>query len=432
MSSSPEGDDPLRTTTPGRSSGPNNGGRSSDVSSPERGLEVVRPFLPPLTEAEIGRVLQAWFPGAKCTGIVHRSSRPYSAGALFTVQHPAGSRTAVSLQEAGPHTAEHPETGRQQPGPALFLKKRLLRFRSAEEAEREHAVIRRLRERRFPTPGVLTAVTGRSSVVRDGVLYELFQSAAGSDLYRDHHSWMVFSRPEHARSAGAMLARFHEAVEGLSLNPGRPHKVMEARFDLARGSVLIADIEIEIAARPALARYLSNKNWRSPVLKACGPWVDRLRPLLKQAAPWVTHGDWHASNLFFSGGRVSSVIDFHLVETTFRCYDLAVAVDRNTIPWLDLLEGRGQVRYDLMRELLRGYTSVMELSGLQKKMLPLLLPVHQLDLALSNVDYYLSVEKNRARADWAFFVYLIEHAQRFSSTWGEGVIGRISGIMDEF
>ena len=71
----------------------------------------------------------------------------------------------------------------------------------------------------------------------------------------------------------------------------------------------------------------------------------------------ATHGDWHGNNLFFRGDEVVSVIDFHLCDMTFRMYDLVVALDRNAVEWLAILDGQADaVRYDLIDAMLAGHS----------------------------------------------------------------------------
>ena len=54
-------------------------------------------------------------------------------------------------------------------------------------------------------------------------------------------------------------------------------------------------------------------------------------------APLWTHNDWHASNLLWSSrephAEVASILDFGLSDRTSAVYDLATAIERNTIPW---------------------------------------------------------------------------------------------------
>lgn len=364
----------------------------------EEGLDVVRPVLEPMSASEIAALLQRFPAVGKLESVLSVSGRPYSAGALVRTEHRD-----------------------------VFVKKRSAKWRSKQDIEREHALIAHLRSQAFSTPAVLPNDAGETVTAEGPWLYEVFERADGEDRYRDSHSWMPFANAADAYSAGRRLAEFHRAVEGFELPPAAPHRPMVARFDLMRQPDLVAAIEAEAAKRPVLAAYLEDKPWRQRIERAYGPFHERIHPLLADVPPSVTHGDWHGNNLFFRGEDVVSVIDFHLCDMTFRMYDLAVALDRNAVEWLAILDGRTDaVRYDLIDAMLAGYQSVISLSPVEKRLLPDLLAVHQLDLALSNIHYYAEVEENIGRAHWAYEVYLLEHADYFHTDAGRRLLDAVA------
>ena len=57
-----------------------------------------------------------------------------------------------------------------------------------------------------------------------------------------------------------------------------------------------------------------------------------------------------------------------------------------------------------------------------------LLPVHQLDLALSNVAYYAGVEGRVDRAAWAYEVYLLDHARYYHTDGGRRIQDAIRAL----
>ncbi len=357
-------------------------------------LEVVAPWLEPLSPEEIADVLACYEGMGEFREVVRVSERPYSAGSLV-------------------------RTDRGQ----FFVKKRPSSWRTREDLEREHTLIRHLRGKGFPTPRVHANRADVSVTVMSGWLYEVFDRARGEDVYRRAHSWTPFRSLEHARSAGETLAKFHVAVKDSPVAAPRPVSPMTARFELARRPDLIDAIG-ELAERlPALGEYLEERPWQEEIASVYNPFHRSVTPLLARAEGWTTHGDWHGNNLFFHGDSVSDVIDFHLADYSFKMYDLAVALDRNAILWLEIQRGEEEaVRRDVIDAILRGYERVSPLSASERELLPALLPIHQLDLALTNIAYYDGIERDRARADWAFESYLLDHARYYHSDAGRRLL----------
>ena len=77
-------------------------------------------------------------------------------------------------------------------------------------------------------------------------------------------------------------------------------------------------------------------------------------------------------------------------------HDLAIAIERSTVTWLDLAES-GQASADLeaMDALLDGYESVRPLSPAEATALPEILPVAHVEFALSEVEYFADVTARR-------------------------------------
>jgi Ser/Thr protein kinase RdoA (MazF antagonist) len=368
-------------------------------------LSVVRPFLEPMSEQEIRRAVKLYPAAGKFSEKISDGGRPYSATSLF--------RT-----ERGDY----------------FLKKRSAAWRSNEDILWEHRVIRHLRDFGFPTPKLHENSRGSTLTEMDGFYYELFDRAEGEDLYRGTHTWTPFDRCEHAREAGIMLGRFHRTLEDFDA-AGRPPlgvpplEPMRARFDLALNSDLAESLGSRIDKSPVLSGFFDCIDWQKEVVPLYEEFHRKFLSAGPPPAPWVTHGDWHANNLFFEEDKIVSVIDFHLTDISFRLYDLAVALDRNGILWLDILSGKKDaLRYDILENLINGYRRIFPLEKGEVPQLQSLLPLHQLDLALSNIEYYSGVEKNWERAQWAYRVYLLEHARYYRTPEGERLLEFIAGM----
>src|SRR5439155_732274 len=111
--------------------------------------------------------------------------------------------------------------------------------------------------------------------------------------------------------------------------------------------------------RPGLGRYLAGRDWRGDLTRDLLPAARRAGQLLGALERRWGHGDWHPSNLTWDtagpGAEVTAVFDFGLANRTFAVHDLALALERSTIAWLDLAEcGEAGVDIDAVDALLDG------------------------------------------------------------------------------
>lgn len=109
--------------------------------------------------------------------------------------------------------------------------------------------------------------------------------------------------------------------------------------------------------------------------------------------------DWHVSNLLWRDGQISTVLDFGLASPTSALFDLATAIERNAVAWLELERGMETVRIDIALALLDGYRQVLPLSAARVHLLADLLPMVHFDFALSEVEYFEGVTGFRVRRD---------------------------------
>lgn len=172
--------------------------------------------------------------------------------------------------------------------------------------------------------------------------------------------------PELCEKAGATLARMHRAAE---------------RF-----------------GRTA-PNHFGPERWRE-WLESIGPKMDSLAPGLYdltcaefQGAAHVMsldlprgaiHADYFPDNVFFEGGDVSGVIDFHFVCTDLYAYDLAIAINA----WS--FDERNEMRRDRMDAMRRGYESVRPLTLAEKDAFPVLLRAAALRFLLSRIEEKLN------------------------------------------
>jgi Ser/Thr protein kinase RdoA (MazF antagonist) len=375
------------------------------------GRDLAEPDWLPLTDEELRGILGRTGPGGlgRRPAVTWRSPRPMSAAAL--VRH--GDAT-------------------------VFVKRHHVSVRTPEQLAAEHDFATHLRTCGLPVPAVLRLADGSGadggSVLRRGdFCYEVHQVANGLDVYRDAVSWSPYASLGHAYAAGAALGRLHLAAAGFD-RPARPAAVLMNSCQVITAPDPLAAAGALMAERPALAAYLAGRQWTDDFEKVLAPLIGRAAPLLGPLRPQWGHGDWHPSNLTWTSGapdaRVAGIVDFGLANRTYAVHDLALALERSVVSWLDLPE-TGTATADLAAAafLLDGYQTARPLTGAEAAALPLLLPVVHVEYALSEADYFTSVAVSTAHADLAY-EYLIGHARWFTEPAGAGLLGFLREYLD--
>ena len=370
------------------------------------GKDLVEPDWAPLTGDEVSAVLAryaGWATGGTTgagTVVAWSSPRPMSAAGL--VRHGDGT---------------------------VFVKRHHTRVRSAGQLAAEHAFAAHLRARGLPVPAVWRTASGRTTVARGDFVYEVHEVVAGIDLYRDAMSWTPYLSTGHARAAGAALARLHQAAAGFT-RTARPPAVLTSSCDVISAADPVAEVDAIARRRPGLARYLAGRDWRRDLARDHLPVIRRAAPLLAGLDRLWGHGDWHPSNLTWDSASpdagVVAVFDFGLANRTFAVHDLAVALERSVVAWLDLAEsGRAGVDLGGADALLGGYAEVRPLSPAEARALPEVLPVAHLEYALSEIEYFADVVASPALADLAYDTYLVGHTRWFAGPDGAAFLDHL-------
>lgn len=281
-----------------------------------------------------------------------------------------------------------------------------------------------LREHGIPVPEVLTDQQGDTVTTRGPWVYEVHTIAAGIDVYRDQFSWEPLTDPDQAHTAGRMLARLHHVSRSFRTTQ-RDTWVLVSRDELLRASDLVATLESQWKARPALADYLRRRDWRQDI----APLIKRqqaLQPRLATLPRLWTHNDWHVSNLCWSASTsdaaITAVLDFGLAAPTFALYDLATAIERNAIAWLHLERGIQAIFPEIARALIAGYAQTTPLTPTDRELLASLLPIVHIEFALSEVAYFHGITHSTADADVAYHTFLLGHAAWFDSAPGQALL----------
>jgi Ser/Thr protein kinase RdoA (MazF antagonist) len=367
------------------------------------GRDLAEPDWLPLTDDELRGILGRSAPGGlgRRPAVTWRSPRPMSAAALV-----------------------------RQGDATVFVKRHHVSVRAPEQLAAEHDFATHLRTRGLPVPAVLRLADGQSVLRLGDFCYEVHEVADGRDVYRDAVSWSPYTSLGHAYAAGAALARLHLAAAGFE-RPARPASVLMNSCQVITAPDPLAAAGALVAARPALAAYLAGRHWTDDFENVLVPLIGRAAPLLAPLRPQWGHGDWHPSNLTWTSAapdaQVAGIFDFGLANRTYPVHDLALALERAVVSWLDLPE-TGTATADLAAAafLLDGYQTVRPLAGAEAAALPLLLPVVHVEYALSEADYFTSVAISTARADLAY-EYLIGHARWFGAPPGAALLGFLRG-----
>jgi Ser/Thr protein kinase RdoA (MazF antagonist) len=319
-------------------------------------------------------------------------------------------------------------------GLPVFVKRHSRSVHTAADLAAEHALISHLAACGYPTPVPLRDRDGNTAAElswagRDWT-YEVFPLADGEDRYRGRSTWTPFFSGADARASGRALAHLHLAADGFDA-PGRRTAALRSRpraFGWSEDP--IAEIGAIAEELPGLAAFLADRDWKADLT----PHIEfhaRLRPLAANLVASWTHNDWHASNQFFRGDEVSSVIDFGLSDRTTRVYDIAIALERNTLQWPQLLAGdESAFRLDHAAEFLAGYHAAAVLTDQEKAALPAILPLTQADAALAGIEYYAGILKESAMARWGYEGFLIDHTTWFLTDAGRRYLAGLERILD--
>ncbi len=195
------------------------------------------------------------------------------------------------------------------PGGRLFLKRRNPRYARENWVRFDHALLEHLAADGLPVPRPLVAESGRSWVVEDGDIYELFEFIEGAP-----------HRPGDAVELGAAdetLGRIHRSTgrfePPVAKRWERFHDPKQARGWLAEL------LEMDTRDAPPGAR---------DTLRMALNLADALASRLPDDAYWrlprtIVQADYHPANLKFRGGEVAGVFDWDWASDQPRMVDLA-------------------------------------------------------------------------------------------------------------
>jgi Ser/Thr protein kinase RdoA (MazF antagonist) len=302
----------------------------------------------------------------------------------------------------------------------VFVKRHDPRVRSVAQLREEHAFMAHLRAHGAPVPHVLAGADGNTATALDGATWEVQSLGGGADTYRDAVSWTPARTTEDARAVGRALARLHLAAEGYDAPP-RKAQLLVGKDTLLRAADPLAALTAWVNEDPALQGALAGRPWQEDVRRNLLPLYNALGACAEN--PSWAHGDFHTSNLLWRNGAVSDVLDFGLCNRASATWDLATAIERNTIAWLDLSAHDTDIGHaDLACALLQGYAEARPVSPA----LVHILPVVHVEFALSELAYFHAVTRSKANADAAYTDFLLGHAAWFAGRHGRAFLDHLA------
>ena len=377
--------------------------------------QLETPDWAPLTLAEVRALLRQYTACGEPIRILSVSPRPFSAASVVATR-----------------------------GGPVFVKRHHRTVRDRDGLLEEHRFLTHLLAHGASVPRVFVSKTGETAIEMGEWMYEVHEAPVGVDLYGEALSWTPFQTAAHARSAGMALARMHCASEGFDAARRRVRPLV-ASFTIFAAQDAGGEMDRYLNARSALAGHAMVRRCCEEALELLAPFHAELRPLLPALKPLWTHNDLHASNLLWSDAgddaQATAVIDFGLADQTNAVHDLAQAIERNIVEWMELeKQGLGirdqglesiPVHLDHLIALLEGYESVRPLSDEEAAALAPMIALCHAEFALSEADYFLGVLHSEEKACLAYDGYLVGHARWFRGAGGKKLLDAIGRWADE-
>ena len=357
-----------------------------------------------MTVPELHR-LQSYYPCLQgSVKILWYSPRPFSSAVLIEVVQALASTGQTNL---------HP----------YFIKRSHRSFRRAQDILQEHAVLQHLASKNIPVATLISSNCGQTALEVGDWTYEVYEKAAGFDLYVDQQSWTPFFYTEHAAKVGSLLAKLHTAMQDFPELHGRSTRYLASNQQLLESENIVTAIQQRIDNSPELSRYFADKNLDAVFLERIFQTHRKIKHVLQQATKIWTHNDLHASNLFWStqsaDANITAVIDFGLSDRNSALYDLAITIERNFIDWL-ALEHTSQISIDEagLSAFLQAYCAEIH-SQQDFSILPELLKIVHLDFAFSELEYFVGITQNLKHADAAYYDWIVGHVNWFFTEQGQ-------------
>lgn len=315
----------------------------------------------------------------------------------------------------------------------VFVKRHHRTVRDREGLLEEHAFMTHLLSAGASVPRVIASQAGETAIEIGEWTYEVHEIPSGIDLYEDAISWTPFRTEAHAWSAGKALAQLHLAAEGFDALRRKPQPLV-ASFTIFAEQDARTALEGYLAERPVLESSRKVRKCCEQALLLLESFHAQLRPLLPTLGSLWTHNDLHCSNLLWSdvsdAAQATAIFDFGLADRTNAVHDIANAIERNMVDWLQLVADPTHpddvtVQFNHLQALLTGYESVRVLSDEEAAALAPMTALCHAEFALSEAEYFLSVLHSEEKAPMAYDGWLVGHARWFHSAAGKHLLQAI-------
>ena len=359
--------------------------------------QLVNPDWPVLQLDEVDRLFRRFPHAQKAARILSYSPRPFSAASIVETPH-----------------------GK------IFVKRHHLSVRGKESLHEEHRWLAYLSRRTPLVKRPLEDESGETVVTTGEWTYEVHPHGDGVDVYEQAQSWTPFFCVAHARNAGRALAKLHAASAGYDA-PARNVAALVTSFQVFAGADPWPQLTHYVEQRPALRAYLANRDWLRESREVFQPLSNRLRPFLPVFQPLWTHNDFHASNLLWSNAspqaEVTDIFDMGLADRTNAIHDMATAIERNGVEWLEIENpARDPFHLEQIDALLTGYEELRPFSREEAEALVALLPLVHAEFALSEADYFCGVLNSEGKTELAFSGYFLGHARWYATDAGKRLL----------
>jgi homoserine kinase type II len=174
-----------------------------------------------------------------------------------------------------------------------------------------HQIQQALAARGFPLPGLISTREGKTILVLDSNVYEMFRYVVGGGYDGSSQA---------TRSAGRTLALYHSLLADFR-SEFRPPSGSYHDADGIRQAVRTTISAMPLANRPPAEVITAVAQGLAESYRLCGQQAEAAG--LDAWPEQIVHGDWHPGNMLFRDRAVVAVVDYDAARLQRRVIDLA-------------------------------------------------------------------------------------------------------------
>lgn len=202
----------------------------------------------------------------------------------------------------------------------FLVKRRTLRRVDLDRIIFAHKVQQFLTSSGFPAPKLIATRNHNQELLRiKDYVYEVFEFVRGQPCRLDECG------PAEARSAGSVLARFHETVRGFELTGDEQRRFRGGFHDAAHVRSGLLSISTTLSSRDS---FSGDEAELATLIQLVLLAYDAAAAAVNEAGfadvdEQLVHADWHPGNLVYRNAEVAAVIDFDAIRFSRRVVDIA-------------------------------------------------------------------------------------------------------------